>query len=211
MEGLATAFVAGALAGYGVAIPVGAIAVLIIETAIRRGFRIGAGAGAGAATADGVYAVLAVVAGAALAAVIEPYARPLQLLSAVVLVAIAVRGLLALRAGARPVGDTAEGDAPTGPGALATYVKFLGLTILNPMTIIYFAALVLGLPTIGSAAADRVAFVAGAFLASLSWQLVIAAFGAVVHHRLPPVAATVTSVVGNVIVLLFAASIALSA
>jgi arginine exporter protein ArgO len=87
----------------------------------------------------------------------------------------------------------------------------LGLTILNPMTVIYFAALVLGLPAIGSGAPDRIVFVVAAFLASLSWQLVIAAFGAVVHHRLPPGAATVTSIVGNLIVLLFAAGIALNA
>ena len=35
------AFVAGALAGWAIAIPVGAIAVLIMETGIRRGFQIG--------------------------------------------------------------------------------------------------------------------------------------------------------------------------
>jgi threonine/homoserine/homoserine lactone efflux protein len=212
MEGLSTAFVAGALAGYGVAIPVGAIAVLIIDASVRRGFRIGAAAGSGAATADGVYATLAVLAGAALAALIEPYARPLRLISAVILVVIAVRGLLGLRRGSGPISSSgASEDASAGPGMAATYVKFLGLTILNPMTIVYFAALVLGLPAIGAGAADRVVFVVAAFLASISWQLVIAAFGAVVHHRLPPVAATITSVVGNVIVLFFAASIALSA
>ena len=34
------AFVAGVVAGYGIAIPVGAIAVLIVETGLRRGFRL---------------------------------------------------------------------------------------------------------------------------------------------------------------------------
>jgi len=208
VEGLSGALVAGALAGYGVAIPVGAIAVLIVELAVRRGFRIGAAAGAGAATADGVYALIAVVAGAALAAVIEPYAVPLRLLSAAVLVAIAVRGLRGLRGATRPSATVEEGTAQV---AAATYGRFLGLTLLNPMTIIYFAALVLGLPAVGSGAPDRIVFVVAAFLASLSWQTLIAAFGAVVHHRLPRGAATVTSLVGNVIVLLFAASIALGA
>ena len=33
------AFVAGVAAGYGIAIPVGAIAILIMETGLRRGFR----------------------------------------------------------------------------------------------------------------------------------------------------------------------------
>jgi len=211
VEGLAAAFIAGALAGYGVAIPVGAIAVLIVEAAVRRGFRIGAAAGAGAATADGVYALIAVVAGAALATLIEPYAVPLRLASAAVLVAIAVRGLAGLRRAADSA-TTAEDDvASAGPGAVGTYVRFLGLTILNPMTVVYFAALVLGLPAIGSGAPDRIVFVVAAFLASLSWQTLIAAFGALVHHRLPAGAATLTSLVGNCIVLLFAVSIALGA
>ena len=39
----------GVLAGYGIAIPVGAIAVLIIEVSIRRGLASGMQAGAGAA------------------------------------------------------------------------------------------------------------------------------------------------------------------
>ena len=56
--------VAGAIAGYGIAIPVGPVAVLIIELGVRRGLRLAAAAGLGAATADGLYALLAVLAGA---------------------------------------------------------------------------------------------------------------------------------------------------
>jgi len=44
---VATSFVAGALAGWAIAIPVGAIAVLIVEIGIRRGFRLAAAASAG--------------------------------------------------------------------------------------------------------------------------------------------------------------------
>ena len=36
-----TAFGEGVVAGYGIAIPVGAIAILIIELGLRRGFRAG--------------------------------------------------------------------------------------------------------------------------------------------------------------------------
>jgi arginine exporter protein ArgO len=39
-------FIRGLLAGYGIAIPVGAIAVLIMDTGMRRGFRHGFAAGA---------------------------------------------------------------------------------------------------------------------------------------------------------------------
>ncbi|GFJ92910.1 hypothetical protein Prum_065520 [Phytohabitans rumicis] len=61
------AFVDGVIAGYGVAIPVGAIAILIMGLAARTSFRVGAAAALGVATADGLYAVIAVAGGAALA------------------------------------------------------------------------------------------------------------------------------------------------
>ena len=54
--GLETALLAGVAAGLGVAVPFGAIAVLIVETSIRRGRWFGWAAGAGAATADLTYA-----------------------------------------------------------------------------------------------------------------------------------------------------------
>jgi hypothetical protein len=47
----------------GIAIPVGPIAILIIELGIRRGFSVAFCAGAGAASADLVYVTLAALAG----------------------------------------------------------------------------------------------------------------------------------------------------
>ena len=68
------AFWEGLIAGYGIAIPVGAIAVLIVDLALRRGFRLGFAAGAGAASADLLYAGAAVIAGAAFASALRPFA-----------------------------------------------------------------------------------------------------------------------------------------
>ncbi|MHB8459631.1 MAG: LysE family transporter [Candidatus Limnocylindrales bacterium] len=198
------AFIAGVFAGYGVAIPVGAIAVLILDAAIRHGFRIGMAAGAGAATADAVYAALAALAGAAIAALIDPVQTELRVLAVVILVLIAARGLLAVRSRA-----AASDDGPPPPSDVRrTYLRFLGLTIVNPMTVVYFAALIVGLPAIGDAASERAAFVVGAALASLSWQTLLASIGSFAHGRLSPRARLVTSLVGNLIVLAFAANIA---
>ncbi len=214
------AFLAGAAAGYAIAIPVGAIAILVVETGLRRGFRLAAAAGAGAAAADGLYAAVAAAFGAALAAVIAPVAGPLRAVAVVVLVAIAVRGLASLRAApARSTDDTtnsadaalpADVDAAERTGsARRTFAVFLGLTILNPLTVTYFTALILGLTTTGVGPAEKAAFVAGAFLASLSWQILLAALGAFLHRRLPPVARTAVIVLGNGIILAFAAAIAI--
>jgi threonine/homoserine/homoserine lactone efflux protein len=208
------AFLAGAVAGFGVAIPVGPIAILILDTALRRGLRPGLAAGAGAATADGIYATIAGIGGAAIAGFIAPVSTPLRWASVAVLVVIAARGLLAVRremgASAIPVGSPAGAPDPESAArhrALATYLRFLGLTIVNPTTVVYFAALVVGLPALSGGAAERVVFAAGAFLASISWQSLLALVGAVVHRRLPPSARVYTSLAGNLIVLALAANI----
>jgi threonine/homoserine/homoserine lactone efflux protein len=204
MEPLASAFVAGIFAGYGVAIPVGAIAVLIIDTALRRGFVPGLAAGAGAATADGLYALVAALAGAAVAALVAPLSLEVRAVSALVLALIAIRGLISLRAIA-----TAGPAAATTPRSLRrTYLTILALTIVNPMTVIYFTALILGLPAIGSGPDAKAAFVIGAFLASLSWQSVLAALGSVAHRRLPERARLAAALIGDLIVLGFALNIA---
>jgi arginine exporter protein ArgO len=76
------------------------------------------------------------------------------------------------------------------------------------MTITYFAALILGLGGTGTEPAEKIAFVVGAFIASLSWQTLIAAAGAALHRRLGPPMRLAVGVTGNVIVLAFAAVIA---
>jgi threonine/homoserine/homoserine lactone efflux protein len=205
------AFVAGVIAGYGVAIPVGAIAVLIVDASLRRGLRVGVAAGAGAATADGFYAGLAALAGAAIARLVSPIQTQLGWLSVAALVLIATRGLVVLRRQLTRSGTGEPSSArasPPGDSAGRTYLRFLALTIINPMTVVYFAALVLGLPSIGAGPGERAAFAAGAFLASLSWQSLLAGVGAIVHRRLPARSRLATSLAGNLIVLAFAANIA---
>ena len=93
--------------------------------------------------------------------------------------------------------------------APGTYLRFLGLTLLNPATVIYFAALILALPDLGRGPGERAAFVAGAFLASLSWQLVLASVSAFAHHRLPRRFQVGISILGNVLICGFAVLLAL--
>lgn len=192
-------FVEGVLAGYGIAVPVGAIAVLIIETALRGGWRAGAAAGAGAATADVLYAALAALAGQVLAAWLAPWAGMLRGLSALVLMGLGGWGVW--RAW-RIVPASHTSEPVTGRGLGAIFAKFVGLTVLNPLTVVYFTALMLGHgPTSLLTAADRAWFVVGAGLASLSWQWVLAGVGAWAHTRLPANAQRWASLLGNGLVL----------
>jgi len=195
------AFTTGVVAGYGIAIPVGAIAVLIIEVGIRRGFRPAFLAGAGAATADLLYAAVAVVGGAALAGAIEPIGGRIRVVSGLVLALIAVLGMIRVVRAEEPP----PSELPRSGDLALTYGRFLGLTIINPTTVVYFAAVIIGLGVAeGMTAGDGAVFVAGAFLASLSWQTVIAAAGAIVGRRLRAEWMTAVSVLGNLVILGFA-------
>lgn len=194
-------FLTGAVAGYGIAIPVGAISILIVQVGIKCGFRCALSAGAGAATADLVYAGLAVVGGAALAQAVEGIGDPLRITSGVVLIVIALVGLRNAR---RPIEET-EFQYPKGRELAATYARFLGLTIINPMTIVYFAAVVVGLGVASDmTASGGLAFAVGAFLASFSWQALVAAVGAVAGGRLTPRAQRFAIIAGNLLILVIA-------
>ena len=195
-----TSFWEGVLAGYGIAIPVGAIAVLIVDVGLRRGFRFSFAAGAGAAAADFVYAGLAAVAGEALASALAPYASSLRIASALVLLGLGGYGLWRARqTGAHQ--DTKPADG-VGYSPLRTFAQFLGLTLLNPLTVAYFGALILGRGTESVVtAADRTVFVIGAALASLSWQTLLAGVGALAKKNLSPRLQMYASVAGNLVVI----------
>jgi len=191
-------FLEGLLAGYGIAIPVGGISLLILDIGLRHGFRRGFFAGAGAATADLLGALAVAIAGGLIANLLAPIAGILRVASGLGLVAMGIWGFLRGRRAARPVQIA---DPPRRGGDLRTYVQFVGLTIINPLTVAYFAAFVLGRSADELSRWDaRAVFVAGFALASLSWQTLLAAFGAATHRLLPKKVQKVVSAVGNLLV-----------
>ena len=183
-----SALLAGIFAGYAIAVPVGVIAVLIIETGMAGGLRRGFAAGAGAATVDLIYCVAALFIGSALSQILASALLPLQVLSGIVLISIGVRG-----------------------SVLQLYLRFIALTALNPATVLYFLALAVGLPGIGSDPLLAVAFTVGAAGASLSWQLLLAAIGAAAGRLLPERAVSASRLVGQFLIIAFGTNIALTA
>jgi arginine exporter protein ArgO len=200
------AFLTGVVAGYGIAIPVGAIAILIVQVGIKCGFRCAFAAGAGAATADLIYAGLAVLGGAALAGAVDSVGDSLRIVSSIVLVVIAIVGLRR----ARTPPEETEITYPDRSELAGTYARFLGLTIINPTTILYFAAVIIGLGVASDLTAGAgVVFVLGAFLASLSWQTLLAIIGGFARNRLTLRTQTIAVVMGNLVILALAVVILL--
>ena len=171
--------------------PLGAIGVLILETGISRGWRRAAAAGLGAALVDFTYATVAVLAGAAVSGVLAGHERTVRVVGAIVLVVVAGVGLVR---GLRRKGDAALPVA--GPSPVGYLIRFIGLTAINPMTVVYFAAVVASLADQLTTPATRIAFVLGVGVASASWQLGLASAGALLGAKARPAVRTGLAVAG---------------
>ncbi|MCL8023811.1 LysE family transporter [Nocardioides bruguierae] len=170
---MGSALLAGLVTGWAIALPVGAIGALLVSLGAQQGWRVGAAGALGVATVDGLYAGVAVLAGAAAAAALAPVADALTLLAGMVLLAVA---LLMARAALRPAGPARAQPRLLSP--LHAYLLLLGLTAVNPTTVVYFVAVVLGNDAVVSGTSAAAVFVAAALAASASWQLVLAGSGA---------------------------------
>lgn len=199
MDSIGGAALYGLAAGFGIAMPLGAIAVLILRTALSRGMRAGAAAGLGAATVDFVYCSLAVLAGASLSGAISSWGDAPLYVSGAVITAI---GIAQLVSALRPT----ETVAAT-PRTRIVYVQFIGLTALNPVTVLYFASLAGVLSSHQADAGAQVTFVVAVALASAVWQVGLGIAGAVMRHTVGDRASRVLSIVGSLIVVVLGAVI----
>ncbi|MBV9821806.1 MAG: LysE family transporter [Actinobacteria bacterium] len=173
---------AGLLAGFSVGVPLGPVGAYLIALTTRTSLRVGAAAALGVAFVDGVYALGATLGGAAAASAIRPALGVLHWVSAAVLAAVAARAVWSgVVVPAAPVAAPVTGPA----GPVRAFVTLAGLTAVNPTTLIYFVALVVGLRA-GTAPGPlgQALFVLAAFAASASWQLSLAAGGALLGRAL---------------------------
>jgi len=183
---------AGFAAGLAIAMPLGAIAVLILRESMVRGVWFGLAAGAGCATVDLIYCGLAVALGASLAGAIAPALPALAAISGAVIIAIGawqLRTAITTQAAPQDNSDVVAGSR------LRVYLRFVGLTALNPATIVYFLALSAVVATVTTSAWGPVVFIGATFIASLLWQSTLAVIGAVIGAA---VSARTTRVLGIV-------------
>ncbi|GAA2767929.1 LysE family transporter [Streptomyces paradoxus] len=181
---MTAALVAGLLAGYGIAVPVGAVGTYLVSLTARTSLRTGVCAALGVATADGLYALAATLGGTALASALRPVLGPLRWVCVLVLLALAAWG--AATAVREYRGHRlATRTAPAPPSPTRAFLSLLGITLLNPTTVVYFAALVLGSQATGPAGPlEQGVFVLAAFAASASWQVLLAGSGALLGRAL---------------------------
>ncbi len=174
----------GLVAGLAVAMPLGAIGVLLLHEGVSRGTRTALAGAAGIASVDAVYATAAVAAGTWVSAALAGRETAVRVVGAAVLGVIALRGLLgALRAPRSTSVDARVAGPRVASHPVRVYGRFVALTAINPLTAAAFAVLAAGLAQRWSAPADRGAFVVGVAVASLAWQSVLAIAGGLLGAR----------------------------
>jgi threonine/homoserine/homoserine lactone efflux protein len=168
--------VKGLAIGVSIAAPVGPIGLLCIRRSLERGRMAGLATGLGAATADAAYGCIAAFSLSAVSRFLLAEVTWLRLGGGVALCWLGVRTFLSA---------PARREAQAGSGGLASaYLSSLLLTLANPMTILSFVAVFAGLGLAASpdfAAAGTL--VAGVFVGSGLWWLLLSASVARMRHR----------------------------
>ncbi|TQK30187.1 LysE family transporter [Arthrobacter sp. SLBN-53] len=182
LNDIVTMAVAGVVAGLGVAMPLGAVAALLLREGLVNGFRTAAAGAAGVATVDLVYCIVAVLTCATFARSVDDHRGVFLLASGVLIVAIGVRQLWqGMRQPPRVAPEVERASAP------AAFARFVGLTAINPITLVYFIALSGAVTHSDGSWIGPVIFVAAVGGASLTWQLLLAwvgsAFGGALSLR----------------------------
>lgn len=172
MDGVVGVAWLGLVAGLAVAVPLGPVGLLVLERGMRHGRPVGLAAAGGVAFVDLLYAAAAVALAGGASTLVDPVRTPAGVVAAVVLAGLGVRALLA------SVGEQPSVETPDAPGrAWPTFAAFVGLTLLNPATLLYFAALAVGLADRLAGAGQRTAFVLAVGIGSLLWQAALALLG----------------------------------
>ncbi|WP_342642970.1 LysE family translocator [Rhodoligotrophos ferricapiens] len=170
--------------GIAVAAPIGPINIMVINAALRRGFRTGVTTGSGAVLGDGCFALIAAFGLTAVSDFITQYERVVSGFGGIVLLVLGIRTLLAppqLPTGSLEAAMPARVDFGD---HIATFGTTFLLTITNPATLmgfIFIFSSASGLASEDQGYLHAAALVAAVMLGSLLWWVVLSAI--VSHFR----------------------------
>jgi threonine/homoserine/homoserine lactone efflux protein len=157
----------GFIIGFSIAAPVGPIGVLCMRRTLAEGRPSGMVSGLGAATADAIYGSVAGFGLTFISNLLLSRQLWLHLIGGVFLCYLGIRTIVT-----KPADHAASAN---GNGLLGAYASTFFLTLTNPMTILFFAAIFAGL---GLGGTDRNymsagVLVFGVFIGSALWWLIL--------------------------------------
>jgi threonine/homoserine/homoserine lactone efflux protein len=157
----------GFVLGFTIAAAVGPISLLVIRRTLAEGRVVGLASGLGVATADGTYGAIAAFGLTAVTDLLIDWRRPLGLIGGTFLLWLAWR---TAKTEPGEAANVANGGRRGLPGA---YLSILGLTLTNPMTILSFGALFIGLGVTGGNLAGATLLTLGVFAGSSAWWVLL--------------------------------------
>ena len=160
----------GLVLGFTIAAAVGPISLLCIRRTLAEGRKVGLASGLGVATADGTYGAIAAFGLTAVTDVLLDWRRALAVVGGLFLLWLAWRTLRSVPDAASVPGLEPPARRSGLPGA---YLSTLALTLTNPMTILSFAALFVGLGVTGGDVLGATLLTMGVFIGSASWWVVL--------------------------------------
>jgi threonine/homoserine/homoserine lactone efflux protein len=162
-------FLKGLVIGFSIAVPVGPIGFLCLRRTLAHGRRAGFLSGLGAATADALYGAVAALGLSAISTFLLGAQSWLQFGGGLFLVALGAKTALA-----RPP-PNGVAAAPDGGTLTAAYFSTFALTLASPPTILAFIAIfaALGIGATAGGAAAALSMVAGVFVGSACWWLLL--------------------------------------
>ena len=193
-----TLFLKGLAFGFLLAATVGPMWVLCLRRTLAFGVPAGIASGMGIAVADGLYGAVAAFGLTAVSGFLLGHSFWIGLAGAAFLLYLGLKTLLAQPTMAASAGESAS--------LTASFLSTLGLTLTNPPTILAFAAIFAGLGL--AAAADYTGaalIVAGVFLGSAGWWVVLAGTAARLRGRIGPRLMRGINIVSGASILAFAA------
>lgn len=190
-------FLKGLAFGFLLAATVGPMWLLCLRRTVAQGALAGFVSGMGIAVADGLYGAVAAFGLTAVSGFLLRHAFWIGLAGGLYLAYLGVHALAARPAPAH--------EPPPAGGLARSFLSTLGLTLANPPTILAFAAIFAGLGL--AAGADYAAaglVVAGVFLGSAAWWIVLAVAAGALRGRIGPRALRAVNVVSGLSILGFA-------
>jgi threonine/homoserine/homoserine lactone efflux protein len=177
---IANTLLTGGIVGFSIAAPVGPIGALTIRRTLAEGRAVGLLTGLGAATADAAYGAIAAFGLTFVTHFLVQQQSWLSLAGGVFLCYLGCMTFIAAPAQAA--------EAAPARNLAAAYASTLLLTLTNPATILSFIGIYagVGLGLGETSYREALAFVAGVFLGSALWWLLLCTAVAAVRDRVSP-------------------------
>jgi threonine/homoserine/homoserine lactone efflux protein len=170
-------FLQGIIIGLTLAVPVGPISLLCIRRAVADGRLHGIVSGLGVATADSLYAAVAVMGLTVISGFIVAQQIFFRAITGLVLIGVGAKVFLSLP------------DEPVENGRhepySRNYLSMLAITLANPLTILFFIVVLPGFGIVigGTSPLTSFEFVVGIFSGSVLWWVILCGAVASVRSR----------------------------